>query len=101
MPTAPLNLRHPGQRSLHSPVSRPADGAVAGLPGTGRPRLLQGLRSRATTISLARSLEVSPWRSPSTSLPWPLRPGDRTRSGRDVLGQTSDLGLAFLDVAPI
>jgi hypothetical protein len=43
------------------------------------------------------------WRSPSTSLPSPLRPGrpHRTRSGRDVLGQTGDLGLAFLGVAAI
>jgi hypothetical protein len=49
-----------GQGAAGVPVSRPADDAVADLLGTGRARLLQELRSLATTISLARSLEVSP-----------------------------------------
>jgi DNA-binding transcriptional ArsR family regulator len=61
---------------------------------------LHELRSPATTTSLARTLAVSP-AAVSQHLAVLRRCGlvDRARSGRSVLYQTSDLGLALLDMA--
>lgn len=81
--------------SLYSP-----DGsAVRDLVGAPRARLLHALRSPSTTTALARSLEISP-AAVSQQLAVLRRCGlvDRARSGRSVLYQTSDLGLALLDV---
>lgn len=74
--------------------------AVRALLGAPRARLLRELRSPATTTSLARTLAVSP-AAVSQHLSVLRRCGlvDRTRSGRSVLYQTSDLGLALLDIA--
>jgi DNA-binding transcriptional ArsR family regulator len=67
------------------------------LLGAPRARLLEALRRPASTAALARTLNVSP---PAVSQHLAVlgRCGlvDRTRSGREVLYQTSDLGLALL-----
>jgi DNA-binding transcriptional ArsR family regulator len=78
----------------------PTSPAVRDLLGAPRARLLHELRSPATTTSLARTLSVSP-AAVSQHLSVLRRCGlvDRARSGRSVLYQTSDLGLALLDVA--
>ena len=81
----------------------------AGLPGAGSPaleellgaaraRLLAVLRSPATTTALARQLGVTP-SAVSQHLAVLHRGGlvDRRRSGRSVLYQTSELGLALLE----
>jgi DNA-binding transcriptional ArsR family regulator len=72
--------------------------ALRELLGAPRARLLEALRCPSSTAALARSLNVS---SPAVSqhLAVLRRCGlvDRTRSGREVLYQTSDLGLALLD----
>jgi DNA-binding transcriptional ArsR family regulator len=71
--------------------------AAEHLLGTVRARLLGTLRSPATTTALARQLGVTP-SAVSQHLTF-LRRGaliDRQRSGRAVLYQTSELGLALL-----
>jgi DNA-binding transcriptional ArsR family regulator len=71
--------------------------ALPALLGGPRARLLEALRSPASTAALARSLRVSA-SAVSQHLAVLARCGlvDRTRSGREVLYQTSDLGLALL-----
>jgi DNA-binding transcriptional ArsR family regulator len=76
----------------------PGTGPAAALLGAVRARLLGTLRSPATTTSLARAMGVTPG-AVSQHLLVLYRGGlvDRSRSGREVLYQTSDLGLALLD----
>jgi len=71
--------------------------ATSELLGVARARLLGVLRSPATTTSLARALGVTPG-AVSQHLGVLYRAGlvDRTRSGRTVLYQVTDLGLALL-----
>jgi len=71
--------------------------AVSELLGVTRARLLDSLRSPATTSALARQLAVTPG-AVSQHLAVLFRAGllTRQRSGRSVLYQTSDLGLALL-----
>jgi DNA-binding transcriptional ArsR family regulator len=73
------------------------DGAVEALLGAPRARLLGALRSPATTSALARRFHVTP-SAVSQHLAVLHRGGlvDRQRSGRTVLYQASDLGLAVL-----
>ena len=70
------------------------------LLGAARARLLDALRSPATTSALALRLGVTP-SAVSQHLAVLHRGGlvDRERSGRRVLYQTSELGLALLDRA--
>jgi DNA-binding transcriptional ArsR family regulator len=72
--------------------------ALRDLLGTPRARLLEVLRCPASTAALARSLDVSP-SAVSQHLAVFRRCGlvDRIRSGREVLYQTSDLGLTLLN----
>jgi DNA-binding transcriptional ArsR family regulator len=80
------------------PPSAAADGgAVAELLGTARARLLDLLRSPATTTALARQLGVTP-SAVSQHLAVLHRGGlvGRQRSGRSVLYAATDLGLALL-----
>jgi DNA-binding transcriptional ArsR family regulator len=74
--------------------------AVELLLGAPRARLLGALCSPATTTALARRLGVTP-SAVSQHLAVLHRGGlvDRHRSGRTVLYQTSELGLALLDHA--
>jgi DNA-binding transcriptional ArsR family regulator len=78
---------------------RPAGdaGAVEALLGAPRARLLGALRSPATTSALARRFHVTP-SAVSQHLAVLHRGGlvDRQRSGRTVLYQASELGLAVL-----
>jgi len=76
----------------------PGADAAAQLLGTVRARLLSALRSPATTTALARGFGVTPG-AVSQHLAVLHRAGlaDRTRAGRAVLYQASDLGLALLD----
>jgi len=76
----------------------PGAAATAELLGTVRARLLSALRSPATTTALARALGVTPG-AVSQHLAVLHRAGlaDRTRVGRTVLYQATDLGLALLD----
>lgn len=76
----------------------PGAQAVAQLLGTVRARLLSALRSPATTTALARALGVTPG-AVSQHLAVLHRAGlaGRTRAGRAVLYQATDLGLALLD----
>jgi len=78
----------------------PESPALRGLLGAPRVRLLLALRSPATTTTLARSLTISP-AAVSQHLAILRRCGlvDHVRSGREVLYQTSDLGLTLLDVS--
>jgi DNA-binding transcriptional ArsR family regulator len=71
--------------------------AVEALLGTPRARLLGALRSPATTSALARRFHVTP-SAVSQHLAVLHRGGlvDRQRSGRTVLYQASELGLAVL-----
>lgn len=71
--------------------------AVESLLGAPRARLLEELCSPATTTALARRLGVTP-SAISQHLAVLHRSGliDRQRSGRTVLYQTSELGLALL-----
>jgi DNA-binding transcriptional ArsR family regulator len=73
---------------------------VEELLGAARARLLVALRSPATTTALARRLGVTP-SAVSQHLAVLHRGGlvDRERTGRRVLYQTSQLGLALLDRA--
>ena len=72
-------------------------GAVEALLGAPRARLLGALRSPATTSALARRFGVTPG-AVSQHLAVLHRGGlvDRQRSGRTVLYQASELGLALL-----
>ena len=72
--------------------------ALEELLGAARARLLAALRSPATTTALARQLGVTP-SAVSQHLAVLRRSGlvDRRRSGRSVLYQTSELGLALLE----
>jgi DNA-binding transcriptional ArsR family regulator len=72
-------------------------GAVEELLGAPRARLLTALRSPATTTALARRLGVTPG-AVSQHLAVLHRGGlvDRRRTGRAVLYQASELGLALL-----
>jgi DNA-binding transcriptional ArsR family regulator len=74
--------------------------AVESLLGPPRARLLDALRSPATTSALARRFGVTP-SAISQHLAVLHRTGlvDRERSGRRVLYQASGLGLALLDRA--
>jgi DNA-binding transcriptional ArsR family regulator len=74
--------------------------AVESLLGPPRARLLDALRSPATTSALARRFGVTP-SAVSQHLAVLHRTGlvDRERSGRRVLYQASGLGLALLDRA--
>jgi DNA-binding transcriptional ArsR family regulator len=76
----------------------PGTGPAAALLGAVRARLLDTLRSPATTTSLARAMGVTPG-AVSQHLTVLYRGGlvDRSRSGREVLYQTSDLGRSLLD----
>jgi DNA-binding transcriptional ArsR family regulator len=76
----------------------PGTGPAAALLGVVRARLLGTLRSPATTTALARAMGVTPG-AVSQHLTVLYRGGliDRSRSGREVLYQTSDLGCALLD----
>jgi DNA-binding transcriptional ArsR family regulator len=77
-----------------------AAGAVEELLGPARARLLDALRSPATTSALALRFGVTP-SAISQHLAVLHRGGlvDRERSGRRVLYQASELGLALLDRA--
>ena len=77
-----------------------ASGAVEDLLGPARARLLGALRSPATTSALALRFGVTP-SAVSQHLAVLHRGGlvDRERSGRRVLYQASELGLALLDRA--
>jgi len=80
---------------------RPGDQrAVESLLGAPRARLLGALRSPATTSALARRFGVTPG-AVSQHLAVLRRGGlvDRRRSGRTVLYQASELGLALLGAA--
>ena len=72
--------------------------ALRDLLGGPRARLIEALRCPASTAALARSLGVSP-SAVSQQLAVLRRCGlvEPTRSGREVLYQTSDLGLALLN----
>jgi DNA-binding transcriptional ArsR family regulator len=76
----------------------PGAAATAELLGAVRARLLSALRSPATTTALARGFGVTPG-AVSQHLSVLHRAGlaDRTRTGRTVLYQATDLGLALLD----
>jgi DNA-binding transcriptional ArsR family regulator len=71
--------------------------AVESLLGAPRARLLSALRSPATTSALARRFGVTPG-AISQHLAVLYRGGlvDRQRTGRAVLYQASELGLALL-----
>jgi DNA-binding transcriptional ArsR family regulator len=82
----------------HAIKDHEASGTSAeSLLGATRARLLSSLRSPATTTALARALGVTP-SAVSQQLAFLHRGGllDRQRSGRGVLYQASDLGLALL-----
>jgi DNA-binding transcriptional ArsR family regulator len=83
----------------HAIADRQAGGDTPAehLLGATRARLLSALRSPATTTMLARQLGVTP-SAISQHLRFLYRGGllNRQRSGRAVLYQTSELGLALL-----
>jgi DNA-binding transcriptional ArsR family regulator len=83
----------------HAIADRPARGGTPAehLLGASRARLLSALRSPATTTMLARQLGVTP-SAISQHLRFLHRGGllNRQRSGRAVLYQASELGLALL-----
>ncbi|HEY7261661.1 MAG TPA: DUF5937 family protein [Trebonia sp.] len=75
-----------------------AAAATAQLLGAARARLLSALRSPATTTALARALGVTPGAvSQHLAVLHQAGLADRTRAGRAVLYQATDLGLALLD----
>ena len=80
--------------------SDPAAAAIESLLGAPRARLLDALRSPATTSALARRFGVTP-SAVSQHLTVLHRSGliNRERSGRRVLYQASELGLTLLDHA--
>ncbi len=83
---------------LRGSSGRPGDlAAVESLLGAPRTRLLSALRSPATTSALAGRFGVTPG-AVSQHLAVLYRGGlvDRQRSGRTVLYQASELGLALL-----
>jgi DNA-binding transcriptional ArsR family regulator len=108
-PDATVKWRSSSQTTLRYPARGTAvvwerigpahtdDLALRGLLGARKARLLAVLRCPASTAALARSLNVSP-SAVSQHLAVLHRCGlvNRTRSGREVLYQTSDLGLALL-----
>lgn len=76
--------------------------AAADLIGVTRARLLDTLRSPATTSALARQFAVTPGAvSQHLAALYRARLLTRQRSGRAVLYQTSDLGLALLGVTEV
>jgi DNA-binding transcriptional ArsR family regulator len=76
--------------------------ATEELIGVTRARLLDTLRSPATTSALARQLGVTPGAvSQHLAALYRARLLTRQRSGRAVLYQTSDLGLALLGVTDV
>ena len=83
-----------------SPDPDPATSAVESLLGVPRARLLDALRSPATTSALALRFGVTP-SAVSQHLAVLHRGGliDRERNGRRVLYQASELGLTLLDHA--
>jgi DNA-binding transcriptional ArsR family regulator len=95
-------LRYPARGTAavweHSLLPVADHQALRDLLGAPRARLLAMLRCPASTTALARSLNVSP-SAISQHLAVLGRCGIvyRTRSGREVLYQASDLGLALLD----
>lgn len=108
-PDMRIKMRSSTQTTLRYPArgaatvwegTLPESPALRGLLGQPRVRLLLALRSPATTTALARSLTISP-PAVSQHLAILRRCGlvDRARSGREVLYQTSDLGLTLLDVS--
>jgi DNA-binding transcriptional ArsR family regulator len=108
-PNTQVKLRSSTQTTVRYPArgaaiiwekALPESSALQGLLGAPRVRLLLALRSPATTTALARSLTISP-AAVSQHLGVLRRCGlvDRVRSGREVLYQTSDLGLALVDVS--
>jgi DNA-binding transcriptional ArsR family regulator len=95
-------LRYPARAAAavweqRLPPNAPSQ-ALRDLLGAPRARLLEVLRCPASTAALARSLDVSP-SAVSQHLAVLRRCGlvDRTRSGREVLYQTSELGLTLLN----
>jgi biotin operon repressor len=94
-------LRYPARGAAavweHSLPPNASNQPLRDLLGAPRARLLEMLRCPASTAALARSLDVSP-SAVSQHLAVLRRCGliDRTRSGREVLYQTSDLGLTLL-----
>jgi DNA-binding transcriptional ArsR family regulator len=95
-------LRYPARGVATAWEERlPESAALRELLGVPRARLLLTLRSPATPTALAGSLGVSV-AAVSQHLRVLRRCGlvDRARSGRKVFYQTSDLGLALLDVVP-
>jgi DNA-binding transcriptional ArsR family regulator len=94
-------LRYPARGTAavweQSPPRSGGHQALRDLLGAPRARLLEALRCPASTTALARSLGVSP-SAVSQHLAVLGRCGlvEATRSGREVLYQTSDLGLALL-----
>jgi DNA-binding transcriptional ArsR family regulator len=95
-------LRYPARGAAAAwPRSLPLDApgqALRDLLGAPRARLLEELRGPASTATLARWLRVSP-AAVSQHLTVLRRCGlvNRTRCGREVLYQASDLGLSLLD----
>jgi DNA-binding transcriptional ArsR family regulator len=76
----------------------PGAAATAELLGAVRARLLSALRSPATTTALARGFGVTPGAvSQHLSVLYRAGLADRSRAGRTVLYQATDLGLALLD----
>ena len=93
-------LRYPARGVATAWEERlPESAALRDLLGVPRARLLLALRSPATPTALAGSLGVSV-AAVSQHLSVLRRSGlvDHARSGRKVFYQTSDLGLALLDV---
>ena len=86
--------------SLDAACGAAASGSLEDLLGAARARLLVALRSPATTTVLARRFGVTA-SAISQHLAVLHRGGlvDRERSGRRVLYQASELGLALLDQA--
>lgn len=110
-PLVSLSKATSSQTALHYPARAAAtvwEGRACGvaaepvedLLGPARARLLAALRSPATTTALALRFGVTP-SAVSQHLAVLHRGGlvDRQRSGRKVLYQTSELGLALLDRA--
>src|ERR1700722_9741474 len=95
-------LRYPARGAAtvweQNPPPTASDQPLRDLLGAPKARLLEVLRCPASTAALARSLDVSA-SAVSQHLAVLRRCGlvDRTRSGREVLYQTSDLGPTLLN----